>query len=75
MVNKQDSSSVVKNNSEQSDSFESSDKIEKKNKKNNKIKTAIGAAVVFGAAILSLAMLKKNNKNLRETIKSCRNST
>ena len=67
MVNKQDSSSVVKNNSEQSDSFESSDKIEKKNKKNNKIKTAIGAAVVFGAAILSLAMLKKNNKNLMES--------
>ena len=67
MVNKQDSSSVVKNNSEQSDSFESSDKIEKKNKKNNKIKTAIGAAVVFGAAILSLAVLKKNNKNLRES--------
>ena len=66
-VNKQDSSSVVKNNSEQSDSFEFSDKIEKKNKKNNKIKTAIGAAVVFGAAILSLAMLKKNNKNLRES--------
>lgn len=67
MVNKQDSSSVVKNNSEQSDSFESSDKIEKKNKKNNKIKTAIGVAVVFGAAILSLAVLKKNNKNLRES--------
>ena len=67
MVNKQDSSSVVKNNSEQSDSFESSDKIEKKNKKNNKIKTAIGAAVVFGSAILSLAVLKKNNKNLRES--------
>lgn len=67
MVNKQDSSSVVKNNSEQSDSFEFSDKIEKKNKKNNKIKTAIGVAVVFGSAILSLAMLKKNNKNLMES--------
>lgn len=67
MVNKQDSSSVVKNNSEQSDSFEFSDKIEKKNKKNNKIKTAIGAAVVFGSAILSLAVLKKNNKNLMES--------
>lgn len=66
-LNKQDSSSVFKNNAEQSDSFESSDKVEKKNKKNNKIKTAVGAAVVFGAAILSLAVLKKNNKNLRES--------
>ena len=66
-LNKQDSSSVFKNNAEQSDSFESSDKVEKKNKKNNKIKTAVGAAVVFGAAILSLAVLKKNNKNLGES--------
>lgn len=66
-INKQDSSSVFKNNAEQSDSFESSDKVEKKNKKNNKIKTAVGAAVVFGAAILSLAVLKKNNKNLGES--------
>ena len=66
-LNKQDSSSVFKNNDEQSDSFESSDKVEKKNKKNNKIKTAVGAAVVFGAAILSLAVLKKNNKNLGES--------